>query len=194
MNKTHFAVLLLACVVALLAGLVFGAGDTGNRQPPPKTTDGQAEQMSQEQLKQQVLARLTSAVTTSRSGEQIKWQVISSGGTDGASPSFVLRGTVAQTAVGEGSSTNFGLNQGYWQNFVAGGCCMPPIRGNVDYDAGDNIDISDLVYLVDYMFNQGPAPVCLEEADIDATGGIDISDLVYLVDYMFTGGPAPLAC
>ena len=38
-------------------------------------------------------------------------------------------------------------------------CCMPPMRGNVDYDTGDVLDISDLVYLVDYMFTGGPAPV-----------------------------------
>ena len=75
-----------------------------------------------------------------------------------------------------------------------GGCCIPPIRGNVDYDPGDVIDISDLVYLVDYMFNGGPAPPCLEEADVDGSGGIDISDLVFLVDYMFAGGPPPVAC
>jgi hypothetical protein len=73
-------------------------------------------------------------------------------------------------------------------------CCMPPIRGNVDYDAGDNIDISDLVYLVDYMFAGGPEPPCLDEADMDGIGGIDISDLVWLVDYMFAGGPPPVAC
>ena len=78
-------------------------------------------------------------------------------------------------------------------------CCLPPIRGNVDYDPGDAIDISDLVYLVDYMFTSGPEPVCWSEANVDGNGpdhssGIDISDLVYLVDYMFNGGPEPVAC
>ncbi|MDH4035067.1 MAG: hypothetical protein OEV80_14855, partial [candidate division Zixibacteria bacterium] len=66
-----------------------------------------------------------------------------------------------------------------------------------DFDPDDIIDISDLVYLVDYMFTGGPAPPCPNEADIDGSGGdppIDISDLVYLVDYMFTGGPEPPAC
>ena len=80
-------------------------------------------------------------------------------------------------------------------------CCVG-IRGNVDGDVGDNIDISDLVYLVDYMFTGGPAPTCWEEANVDGSGDgppdgsedIDISDLVYLVDYMFNGGPAPVAC
>ena len=146
------------------------------------------------------------AAIAARAGEEIKWQVISSGGTKGSSASFNLQGTVGQTSVGEGSSASFELRHGYWQDFTSGGgtCCMGSIRGNVDYDVGDAIDISDLVYLVDYMFTGGPAPTCVEEANIDgsccASGSsenlsdIDISDLVYLVDYMFNDGPPPVAC
>jgi hypothetical protein len=74
------------------------------------------------------------------------------------------------------------------------GCCIPPMRGNVDYGPGDVIDIADLVYLVDYMFNEGPEPPCFEEADMNCDGQIDIADLVHLVDYMFTGGPPPCRC
>ncbi len=76
-------------------------------------------------------------------------------------------------------------------------CCMPPIRGNIDYDPGDAIDIGDLVYLIDFMFTDGPAPECMEETDINGSGvgsPVDISDLVHLVDYMFNGGPEPAAC
>ncbi len=78
---------------------------------------------------------------------------------------------------------------------IIGQCCLGQ-RGNVDFDPGDVIDISDLVYLVDYMFTGGPVPPCWEEADIDGSGGdvIDITDLVYLVDYMFDGGPPPADC
>jgi hypothetical protein len=70
-------------------------------------------------------------------------------------------------------------------------CCQ--VRGDVD-DSGGEADISDLVYLVDFMFTGGPEAPCLKQADIDASGGIDISDLVYLVDFMFTGGPVPPGC
>lgn len=132
------------------------------------------------------------------------WQVISSGATDGSSANFGLRATVGQTATGYGESESFGLSHGFWQEFEGGGggCCMGEIRGNVDNDPGDVIDISDLVFLVDYMFTGGPAPTCWEEANIDGSGDgppdgsedIDISDLVYLVDFMFNGGPAPLPC
>jgi len=74
-------------------------------------------------------------------------------------------------------------------------CCLH--RGDLDHsDGGTPIDIADLVYLVDYMFNGGPAPLCWDEGDVDGSGTppIDISDLVYLVDYMFTGGPPPPDC
>ncbi len=75
-------------------------------------------------------------------------------------------------------------------------CCIPPIRGNVDSDLSEQIDISDLVYLVDFIFTNGPQSVCNQEANIDGDIGehIDISDLVYLVDFIFTGGPPPPGC
>ena len=67
--------------------------------------------------------------------------------------------------------------------------CLP---GDVDNN-GSGPDISDLVYLVDWMFNGGPPPPVLLQADVDGSGGIiDIADLVYLADFMFTGGPAPV--
>ena len=78
-------------------------------------------------------------------------------------------------------------------------CCVG-IRGNVDGlgDEPNEIDIADLVYLVNYMFDSGPVPSCIDEANVDGLGGagleVDIADLVYLVSYMFSGGPAPVAC
>ena len=74
-------------------------------------------------------------------------------------------------------------------------CCIG-MRGNIDKDANNIIDIVDLVYLVDYMFTAGPAPICIEQANIDGDLGeqVDISDLVALVYYMYGGGPAPAMC
>lgn len=78
---------------------------------------------------------------------------------------------------------------------IIGSCCVGQ-RGNVDGDPEDQLDIADLVYLGDYMFNGGPAPPCWDEADIDGDGGsvIDISDLVYMLEFMFNGGPPPPDC
>ena len=71
-------------------------------------------------------------------------------------------------------------------------CCIG-IRGNVDGDYDENIDISDLVALVDCMFLDCFAS-CIEEMDMNASGEYDISDLVFLVDFMFTAGPEPYSC
>ncbi len=74
-------------------------------------------------------------------------------------------------------------------------CCQGR-SGNVDGSFDDMVDISDLVFLADYMFTDGPVPPCMEEADIDGSGGgvIDITDLVHMIDYMFDGGPPPVDC
>ena len=76
--------------------------------------------------------------------------------------------------------------------------CCTGIRGNVDGDALDIINISDIVYLINYSFGSPPGaePPCFEEADVDASGALNISDLVYLISYSFDNpsGPAPLNC
>ncbi len=123
-----------------------------------------------------------------RSGEQIKWQVIAGGGTNGASANYRLSGTAGQTAVGGGSSANYGLNQGFWQTFATG---QQYVCG--DADGNGIITISDAVYLISYIFGGGPAPVPVLAGDADCNGIITISDAVYLINYIFGGGPAPCA-
>ncbi len=79
---------------------------------------------------------------------------------------------------------------------IGDACCCVGIRGNVEDDPGDNVDISDLVFLVDFIFTGGVSPDCPAEANVEGDVGenIDISDLVYLVDFIFTGGTPPPAC
>lgn len=103
------------------------------------------------------------------------------------------------TTVRDGSLSellnNVSLAQHWFSEFVVRDCyCCKGLRGNVDNDPQDQLDISDLVALVDYMFTGGPPPTCLEEADLNADGSWDIADLVYMVDFMFNGGSPPVAC
>jgi len=74
---------------------------------------------------------------------------------------------------------------------LMGGGIVICIGGDVNHSGGGP-DISDLVSLVDYMFQNGPAPPMPVTADVDGSGSIDIADMVYLVDFMFSEGPAPL--
>jgi hypothetical protein len=130
-----------------------------------------------------------------KAGEDIEWQVISSGGSSGSSTNYRLGGTLGQTATGSGTSTTYGLNHGYWQDFVEEEIlCVPG-----DADESGFVDIDDVVYLIAYIFSGGPAPTpdpCC--GDANGSGGpapVDIDDVVYLIAYIFSGGPAPVpAC
>ncbi len=149
----------------------------------------------------QILKDYTPTAKSSMAGEQINWQVLSTGGNQATSANFILTSTIGQTAVGIGISSNYQLNAGFLQVFGPQGCCIVD-RGNVDGGADDgtfpgSVDIGDLVYLVAFMFQGGVTPTCIEEADIDGSGGaipIDIADLVALVSFMFQGGVPPLPC
>lgn len=63
-----------------------------------------------------------------------------------------------------------------------------------DLNADQTFDIADLLYFVDYSFDEGPEPVPLESADVNCSGAVDVSDLLYVVDYMFDFGPEPCGC
>jgi hypothetical protein len=60
-----------------------------------------------------------------------------------------------------------------------------------DADGSGGIDISDVVYIVAYIFSGGPAPTPAEAGDANCDLMTDISDAVYLITYIFSGGPAP---
>ncbi|MCC6962433.1 MAG: right-handed parallel beta-helix repeat-containing protein [candidate division Zixibacteria bacterium] len=60
-----------------------------------------------------------------------------------------------------------------------------------DPDGNGQISISDAVFLINYIFAGGPAPVPLLSGDADCSGAISISDAVYLINYIFAAGPAP---
>lgn len=64
------------------------------------------------------------------------------------------------------------------------------------YIAGDAngdqmVTVSDAVYLISYLFSEGPAPDPLEAGDVDCNGLVTVSDAVYLIQYLFAQGPPP---
>ncbi len=130
--------------------------------------------------------------TASMTGEQIKWQVISGGGVSSSSASYKLNATLGQTAVGITSSPSYKVSQGFWYSGSTG-CCINR-RGNVNNSVGDGVTVADLTFLVQYLFNGGPTPVCTEEANVNGLAGITVADLTYLVQFLFNGGQQPPLC
>jgi hypothetical protein len=81
---------------------------------------------------------------------------------------------------------------------VAGGYAETPftltiVRPYVCGDAnGDGIaNIADAVFLINYVFNSGPAPDPFEAGDANCDGAPNVADAVYLINYVFKGGPEP---
>ena len=62
-----------------------------------------------------------------------------------------------------------------------------------DMDGSGEINISDAVYLINYIFSHGPAPQDTRSGDIDCDGAVTIADAVYLINYIFSHGAAPCA-
>jgi len=57
---------------------------------------------------------------------------------------------------------------------------------------GDNkVSVTDVVYLINYLFKGGPLPVRSYTADNNCDGKINVSDVIYLINYLFKGGPPP---
>jgi len=60
-----------------------------------------------------------------------------------------------------------------------------------DANADAKVTVSDVVYLVNYLFKGGPEPwLLLSDCNNDAK--VTVSDVVYLVNYLFKGGPVPV--
>lgn len=63
------------------------------------------------------------------------------------------------------------------------------VRGEADGNCV--VNLTDAVFILNHLFNSGPAPQCPDAADTDDTGGLDLADGVYLLNHLFQGGPPP---
>lgn len=61
-------------------------------------------------------------------------------------------------------------------------------RGDANTD-GD-VDVSDAIRILLYLFARGGEPSCLSAADANDTGNVDITDAIHLLEYLFRSGSA----
>jgi len=73
----------------------------------------------------------------------------------------------------------------------------PNCQGKKFYRADPNNDgstnITDGIYVLNFLFLGGPAPTCRESADANNDKGVNITDGIYILNYLFLGGPTPAA-
>ena len=63
------------------------------------------------------------------------------------------------------------------------------ICGDVNRD--QKIDLGDAVYLITYLYKNGPEPLPIEAGDSNRNGEVDLGDVVYLISYLYKAGSAP---
>ncbi len=63
------------------------------------------------------------------------------------------------------------------------------IPGNANADS--LVDLGDVVFLLNYLYKNGPEPCTMESADPNADCVVDLGDAIYLINFLFRGGPSP---
>ncbi len=178
--------------VLLLAMMIVSTYAAGHVTAPAKSTASSPVAASNTQSAAAPV--VTPVPAQPQTGEQIKWQVIAGGGTRSTSTNYIISATVGQTAAGLITSTNYKLNQGFWQNFSTSTGCCKNRRGNVDGDALDKVNLVDLSSLINYLTGGAFVPPCKEEADINGDTKINLVDLSSLINYLTGGAFVPAMC
>ncbi len=70
--------------------------------------------------------------------------------------------------------------------------CANQFPGDVNGDGF--IDISDVTFLISWLYTGGPNPPVPANADVNGDCCVDQEDIDYLTAFLTTGGPAPVAC
>jgi len=61
-----------------------------------------------------------------------------------------------------------------------------------DANGDSSVSVSDVVYLINYLFKRDPEPYLVPiVGDINCDGQVNVGDVVYLINYLFKGGPPP---
>lgn len=60
-----------------------------------------------------------------------------------------------------------------------------------DANGSGLVELGDVVYLITYLYKNGPAPVPLLSGDANCSGVVELGDVVYLITYLYKNGPAP---
>lgn len=101
-----------------------------------------------------------------------------------SSANLRLESVIGQTAIGfSGENTSGFLSSAARLYYLPG-----------DADQSGLVNISDVTFLISYIFGGGPGPHPLSSGDANCDGMINVSDVVSLIAYIFSDGIAPHYC
>ena len=101
-------------------------------------------------------------------------------------PTVYLRWTMGETDPG-GTWCGWNIDDVQITAYAGGAICG-------DADGDGEINISDVVYLINYLYKDGPAPECepiTTCGDVNIDGVVDLADVIYLINYLYKNGPPP---
>lgn len=78
-------------------------------------------------------------------------------------------------------------------NFTVAEPIPTPVFKRGDADGGGALNLTDGIFILNFLFLGGSEPPCLDAADTDDNGNLNISDAVALFNFLFLGGAEPLA-
>jgi hypothetical protein len=67
---------------------------------------------------------------------------------------------------------------------------LPPIQVG-DVTGNGLVDIGDVIFLINYLFIEGPAPDPLMTGDVNCDGMVDTGDVIYIINYLYLEGASP---
>lgn len=67
----------------------------------------------------------------------------------------------------------------------------PFVRGDANSDG--RVNITDGVFVLNFLFAGGSDPLCEDAVDADDSGDIVITDGIFILNFLFSGGPPPAA-
>lgn len=100
----------------------------------------------------------------------------------------MARGELPDSATGPRMAFSIGFGLGYdIAHYIV---CPVGMTGDLNVD--EIISASDLINLVQYVYNYGSTPLpCAAVGDVNCSGNVTSSDVVALVNFIFKAGPAP---
>ncbi len=69
---------------------------------------------------------------------------------------------------------------------ISVGASPPYICGDANADGG--VNVSDAVWIINYVFASGQPPLPMAAGEVNCDGGVNVSDAVWIINFVFAGG------
>jgi hypothetical protein len=104
--------------------------------------------------------------------------------------SFIPPGTTVRVRFTFASDDDYPHDgEGVYIDDVRVGPTVSATPGDVTGDG--KVDVADVVFLISYLYRDGPAPIPVKKGDVNCNEVVNIGDVVYLINYLYKNGPTP---